>query len=99
MRIAVTPEAAAQLETRKRWWRQNRPATADLFDVEFLQAVALIAESSTLFPVVAEIGTRRVRRMLLERTACHLYFEIDETAVVVRILSAWGARQGTPPSL
>jgi hypothetical protein len=38
--VLVTPEAAIQLEARKNWWRANRPATADLFDRKFLDAVA-----------------------------------------------------------
>jgi hypothetical protein len=30
MQVLVTPEAAALLESRKGWWRANRPATAEV---------------------------------------------------------------------
>jgi hypothetical protein len=51
MRVLLTPEAATLLESRKTWWRANRPATAELFEQEFLDAVTLIADRPELFPV------------------------------------------------
>jgi plasmid stabilization system protein ParE len=99
MRVVATSEALAQLENRKKWWRENRPATADLFDQEFLDAVALISERPELFPSYRKIGDTGIRRVLMEKTACHLYYEVDEEAGVVRILSAWAAVRGMPPSL
>jgi len=99
MLVVVTPEAAELLETRKRWWRENRPATADLFDGEFEGAVALIAERPALFPVALRVGERELRRILMERTACHLYYEIDEAQGIVKIVSAWGAVRGKAPQL
>lgn len=99
MRVLITPEAAELLEARKRWWRNNRPATADFFDDEFKGAVSLIAERPALFPVVLTILGREIRRVLMEKTACHLYYEIDMVAGVVKVVSAWGAVQGKPSLL
>ena len=99
MQVLVTPEAAELLESRKRWWRENRPVTADLFDGEFSGAVGLIAERPALFPVTLRIGEREVRRVLMEKTACHLYYEIDEARGIVKIVSAWGAVRGKPPRI
>lgn len=99
MRVLVTPEAAELLESRKRWWRENRTATADLFEGEFKGAVALISNRPALFPIVLRIGGRQIRRVLMEKTACHLYYELDEKRGVVTIVSAWGAVQGKPPRI
>jgi len=99
MKVVATPEATAQLESRKSWWRANRPETADLFEQEFSDAVAIIAERPTLFAVTMNLGGREIRRVLMERTACHLYYEIDEPAQLVKIVSAWGAVQGRPSTL
>ncbi len=99
MRVVLTPEAAAQLESRKRWWRANRPTTADLFDLEFVEAVAVLAERAAQLPVVREVRGRAIRRVLMEKTACHLYCEVDEQAALVRIVSAWGAVRGQGPAL
>ena len=35
----------------------------------------------------------------MEKTSCHLYYEIDDVAGVVKIVSAWGAVRGKPPQL
>ena len=99
MRVLLTEEAATLLESRKRWWRPRRPATADLFEREFLDVVTLIADRPKLFPVALETRGRTVHRVLMEKTSCHLYYEIDEAAGVIRIVSAWGAVQGKPPRL
>ena len=99
MRVLATPQAAELLELRKSWWRANRPATAELFDQEFLEVAALIGDKPDLFPVFLRAGERKIRRILMEKAACHLYYEIDEAAGVVRIVSAWGAVQGKPPTI
>jgi hypothetical protein len=31
MKVVIVPEAESQLATRRSWWRDNRPATRDLF--------------------------------------------------------------------
>jgi hypothetical protein len=99
MRVLLTPEAATLLESRKNWWRANRPATAELFEQEFLDAVTLIAERPEVFPVALEMRGRTIHRVLMEKTSCHLYYEIDRAAGIVKIVSAWGAVRGKPPRL
>lgn len=99
MRVELTPEAAAPLESHKRWWRANRPATADLFDQEFVEATALLAERAFMLPVARQVRGRPIRRVLMEKTACHLYYEVDEQSAVVTIVSAWGAVRGKGPPL
>ena len=60
MRVRITPEALAQLEERKRWWRQHRDKAPDLFDREFVAATERIASSPTSFPAFAEKRGRRI---------------------------------------
>jgi len=42
---------------------------------------------------------RTIHRVLMEKTSCDLFYEIDEAAGIIRIVSAWGAVQGRPPRL
>jgi hypothetical protein len=45
-----------------------------------------------------QVRGRELHRILMKRTACHLYYEIDEGAEMVTIVSAWGAaRRQRPP--
>jgi hypothetical protein len=39
MRVVIMPDAESQLATRRAWWRENRPATKDLFDQELAVAI------------------------------------------------------------
>lgn len=39
-----------------------------------------------------------VRRLLLEKTRCHVYYVVLERESVVRIVAVWGAMKGTDPS-
>jgi len=38
-----------------------------------------------------------VRRLLLEKTRCHLYYVVSEREDLVRIIAVWGAMKGADP--
>ncbi|MBK7400025.1 MAG: hypothetical protein IPJ34_28180 [Myxococcales bacterium] len=48
--------------------------------------------------VVAHGGTA-IRRWLLPKSKCHVYFAIDEAREVIDVLAVWGARMGRLPPL
>jgi plasmid stabilization system protein ParE len=82
-----------------RWWRENRPDTADLFAHELDAARRLITAFPEMgVPYVQREGTL-VRRVLMPKTQNHVYFEIDEENDVVMILALWGAPRGRGPRL
>lgn len=73
MKIFFTPEAEEQAEVCDTSWRENRPATADLFARELAEAKALVMR----VPEIGSLwhGTRHqpVRRVLLKKTDNHVY--------------------------
>ena len=98
MKLVVAPEAAAQIVVRKQWWRANRSKALERFDEELAAALTAISERPESFPVFSARGGRTVRRCLLVKTRCHLYFEVlheDE----VWVTAARGAAQRRPPRL
>ena len=97
MRLRFTPEAEAQLQRRKRWWRQNRDKAPDLFDREFAAAAHRIHSSPLSFPVLTEKHGRAIRRCVMPRTQCRLYFEVLEDRSEISIIAASGGRRGKPP--
>lgn len=99
MKVVIAPEAEAQLLIRKRWWRAHRPKAPERFDDELAEALLRIAEMPESFPVYSERSRRTVRRCLLRKASCHLYFEVMATVGEVWILAAWGAVQGRRPRL
>ena len=98
MRVLVTPEAEAQLDARKQWWRQHREKAPDLFDEEFLAAAEQSrAGAPGSFPIHVLRNGRAIRRCLMPKTRCHLYFEIFEQAGEVWVIAAGGGQRRRPP--
>jgi hypothetical protein len=61
MKVIITPRAEAQIATRRAWWRENRRAARDLFDIELAHAVERIGTAPWSFPVLAAGGGQRKR--------------------------------------
>lgn len=94
--IEFTPAAAEQVEAAAQWWRENRPSAPDLFESELASAIALLAESTPLTQVFAEVDGKLVRKIRLPRTHHALYFTVEGDVVTVHAL--WhGARGSGPP--
>jgi plasmid stabilization system protein ParE len=99
MRVVIAPEAEAQILIRKRWWRSHRPKSSERFDQELAEAFNQIGQMPKSFPAYSERSGRIVRRCLLRKASCHLYFEVMEAVGEVWIVAAWGAVQGRGPRL
>ena len=99
MKLVVAPEATAQIIVRKRWWRAHRSKAPARFDEELAAALTAIRERPESFPVFSARGGRTVRRCLLVKTRCHLYFEVLRESGEVWITAARGAAQRRPPKL
>ena len=95
MRVRFTPLALGQVERRKRWWRDNRPKAPNLFDYELAQALEQLDNSRESFPVFTERSGRVIRRCLMPKTRCHIYFEVLSSDVLVHALS--GAQRRRSP--
>ena len=71
----------------------------DVFARELLDAVELLETTrspGSPFPTTTHPGLKRI---LLPKSRCHLYFEIDERRQRIQILHMWDARRGRPPKL
>jgi hypothetical protein len=99
MKLVVAPEAAAQILVRKQWWRANRPKAPERFDEELAAALTAISERPESFLVFSARGVRTVRRCLLVKTRCHLYFEVLHEIAEVWVIAARDAVQRRPPKL
>lgn len=78
----------------KAWWLKNR-IHHDVFVAEFeeaLRIVALLPGAGSLYP---QAGIDGLRRLYVQKVACHLYYTYDDNEVIVRAF--WGARQERGP--
>jgi hypothetical protein len=81
------------------WWRRNRQVAPTLFDDELHAAVETLKLQPMLGPVYRAVDGEVVRRVLLPKTAQHLYYVVDETNGMVVVYTVWGARRGRGPKL
>ena len=97
MKVELSDEAKLQAREENAWWRKNRDAKR-LFTEE-LRAARKTLRDGPKHQVYAYIDGEPVRRMLLEKTRCHVYYLILEREKLVRIVAIWGARRGRGPKL
>jgi plasmid stabilization system protein ParE len=97
VKIHITPRGLAEAKRRKTWWSKNRPAAPELFEEEFRAVLAMLLTTPIMgTPYEADVGFP-VRRVLLKKTAYHVYFGLNGEELVV--LSVWGARRKRGPRL
>lgn len=87
--------AAERIDTR---WRAFA-ADPRIFARELLEAIELLERTlspGSPFPTASHPA---LKRLLLRRSHCHLYFEVDETKQIIRILHIWDGRRERPPKL
>ncbi|MEM7244424.1 MAG: type II toxin-antitoxin system RelE/ParE family toxin [Acidobacteriota bacterium] len=97
VRVGLAKRAARQVREIDTWWRENRPAAADLFSEEFAAALAAIEGAPQLGQSVPHATAPDVRRVLLRATRHHVYYVF--AGEVVRVLSVWSCLRGTGPDL
>jgi hypothetical protein len=99
MKIFFTPEADEQAEFCDTWWREHRPATADLFARELAEAKALVMRVPNVGSRYTVLNEKPVRRVLLKKTDNHVYYVFDRERDRITVHSVWGARKERGPKL
>lgn len=98
-RVEFSPEALAQAQQVALWWRENRPAAADLFEDEVTAAVEKLSTAPATGVPYLRSNLAGIRRVLLPRTRYHIYYVVDDAAAVVRIHALWHTARGRGPEL
>lgn len=99
MTVRTTPEADAQIEARRAWWLAHREKAPGRFDEELAEALAHIGEAPRSFAVFTIRGGQPIRRRLMPRSRCHVYFAIDEAHGEVWVVAAGGGQRGALPAI
>ncbi len=97
MRVELSDEAKVQGREENSWWRKNRDSKG-LFAAE-LRAARKVLKEAPKHRIYAYIDGEPVRRLLLEKTRCHVYYVVLEHEKVVRIVAIWGSSRERGPQL
>lgn len=96
MKLVFAQRALREIERCARWWVQHRDARG-LFAEEFADALDRIRREPTLGPVYRTVRGGEQRRVLMPKTAHHVYYRIAREEIIV--LSVWGAQRRRAPRL
>jgi plasmid stabilization system protein ParE len=94
--VALALTARRQIDLEHQWWLEHRDHR-QLFEDELGDAVKLLGLLPGIGTPYKLSPVPGVRRLYLEKVACHLYYTFDDEQVVIR--SLWGARRGRMPAL
>jgi hypothetical protein len=95
VKVVKTEEAQRQARAERKWWRAHRDAK-QLFSEELRAARGILARGPK-HEIYGHFDGHAVRRLLLEKTRCHLYYIVLERESLVRIVAVWGAMRGSAP--
>jgi hypothetical protein len=97
LKVELSDEAKRQASEENAWWRKNRD-NKRIFTDE-LRAARKVLKDGPKHQIYAYIDGEPVRRLLLEKTRCHVYYVVFEREKLVRIVAVWGATQQRDPKL
>ena len=98
MKIVLLAEAQRRFEAEDEWWRENRDAK-DLFLDEFEQTLKWIASNPERGQAYRHTRGKLIRRVLLKKSRCHVYYFHDREHEIVEVHTIWGAHRGRGPGL
>jgi hypothetical protein len=73
--------------------------TIPVFARELLDAIELLESSKVPGAPYPTAKRRALKRLLLPKSRCHLYFEIDDANQKIQILHIWDGRRQRAPKL
>jgi plasmid stabilization system protein ParE len=74
-------------------------ADPSVFARELLDAIELLETTRSPGSPFPTAKHPSLKRLLLRRSRCHIYFEVDEPKQMIRILHIWDGRRERPPRL
>jgi hypothetical protein len=94
----ISKRAARAAERIDARWREHAD-DAGIFAREFLEAIELLESSRVPGSPHPTVKHPALKRVLLTKSRCHLYFEIDDVNQTIQILHVWDGRRARPPQL
>ena len=98
MKVDISKGARRASDRIDARWRK-RGDDPKLYAIELLAAIEhleTVTDPGTPWPTERR---PRLRRVLLPKSSCHLYFEIDPARQGVKLLTIWDGRRERPPKL
>jgi hypothetical protein len=94
----ISKRAARAADRIDAHWRGHADDRA-VFAREFLEAVERLESTQGVGSSFPTARHPALRRILLPKSRCHIYFEIDDAKQAIKILHIWDGRREQAPKL
>lgn len=98
MKTFISKRASRAAERIDARWREGGESPAT-FAGEFLEAVERLETTHGAGQSFPTSRRPSLRRVLLPKSRCHIYFDIDEAKQRIQILQIWDGRRERAPKL
>jgi hypothetical protein len=98
VRVEISKRAQRSIERIDARWR-SRADYPDIFMDEMDAAIGHLETVSNPGTPCNSPKRPQLRRLLLEKTKCHLYFVVNEQKQWIELLQVWDSRREHPPKL
>ena len=98
MKAFISKRAARAADRIDERWRE-RADDPGIFAREFLEAIERLETTQGVGQAFPTSRRQSLRRVLLPKSRCHVYFEIDEPKQKIHILQIWDGRRERAPKL
>ena len=96
--VVLAERASLQALAIDTWWRANREAAPDLFELELARIIERLASAPRSAPRLRGVpGDDELRCAVLLRTGYQAFYRVGEDAGLVEIVELWHARRGERP--
>jgi plasmid stabilization system protein ParE len=98
VKVVLLDEARRRFEEEDAWWRVHR-AVHELFVEEFAKALEQVTTVPGAGQHYRQTRGKLIRRVLMRKTRCHVYYFHDRERDLIEIHSVWSARRKRGPKL
>ncbi len=98
MNVLISKRAQRAAERIAARWRKHADDPS-VFPREFLEAIDVLGSVTTPGSPFPTPKRPHLKRLVLKKSHCHVYFEVDESQRSIRVLTVWDGRRGRPPKL
>ncbi len=98
MKVEISKRARRNSDrVNARWAKAGDEPT--LYAREFLEAVKHLGTVGNPGTPWGTSKRPHLKRLLLEKSKCHVYFVIDEKRELLTVVDVWNGQRGRPPKL
>lgn len=98
MKVEISKRARRNSDRINARWGEHGEDPS-LYAREFLDAVKHLETVGHPGTPCGTVKRPHLRRLLLEKSKCHLYFVVDQKSEVLTIVDVWNGQRGRPPKL